>query len=171
MSRAVNKFFRSPKVLYTWFYDNPLSVSQSRVFTPKKKRGKRKMDLIRLQCKQLSEQTAASIFGLPVEFLRRAWHGPYNPQHHLFEQRQSRWLLDAPLWEKMTESYLLWHAIPNSMRHTFWQTVFRLILECPEFKTAPLTFRVWLFFKRFPVPPYTLLHIIHEMREASGLRH
>ena len=123
---------------------------------------------------QIREQyklTVAQHVGLPVEFLQQHWFGDYSPEKHFFKYDQDgvfecRWIHDIDLLEKLTTGYIFWHSIPNGLKAQFWKSMFALYLHTPEFSNAPMPFRVWLFFKRFPIPPYNLLSILSEM----GLR-
>ena len=110
----------------------------------------------------------AGIAGLPVDFLRQIWKGDYSPKIHFFQCGENeifecRWVHDVTLMEKLTMAYLFWHSVPDGLKQEFWKTMFTSYLQTPEFAEAPMPFRVWLFFKRFPIPPYDLRSILCEM--------
>ena len=113
------------------------------------------------------QQIIAQMTGLPVGFLRQAWKGDYSPKKHFFQCGKNgtfecRWVHDVTLMEKMTMAYLLWHSVPDGLKQEFWKAMFASYLQTPEFAEAPMPFRVWLFLKRFPIPPYDLQSILSE---------
>lgn len=117
------------------------------------------------------QSTIAQIAGLPVDFLRQVWKGDYSPKDHFFEIKDNgvlecRWVHDEILMEKITMAYLFWHSIPDGSKSEFWKTMMLLYLQNPEFADASISFRVWLFFKRFPIPWYNLQTILQE----TGIR-
>ena len=120
------------------------------------------MDIIREQYKQLvSEQ-----IGLPVSFLRLSWKGNYSPETHFFEVKgghlESKWVYEPELLEKIMSGYLFWFMVSDSLKPVFWKIIFEHYLRTPDFAKAPMSFRVWIFLKRFPIPPYNLQTILRE---------
>lgn len=124
------------------------------------------MDTAQLEqaCRDVHRHTACALIGLPRPFLEQTWGDEYNPKDHLFKRTGNRWeaswVLDDVFMERLTRAYLVWHRVPDSVEPDFWQTLFEMYLRCCEFQTARVRFRVWLFFKRFPVPPYDLRAIL-----------
>ena len=112
------------------------------------------------------QQIVARTTGLPAAFLRQAWKGDYSPKNHFFRYDngilECCWVHDVTLMEKMTVAYLLWHSVPDGLTQEFWKAMFTSYLQTPEFAEAPMPFRVWLFLKRFPIPPYDLQSILSE---------
>jgi hypothetical protein len=86
------------------------------------------MDFNRIQ--ELNRIMSARSAGLPLDYLRRKWTGPYNPRKHLFNESGAPiWFVDedGETWRKVGKCYCDWYGIPEHERIKFWLEIASLM--------------------------------------------
>ena len=97
--------------------------------------------------RRILQRVIANDLRMPVDYLRRAWAGPYNPERHLFsEDGEGRpvcvWMLDADTWESVGDAYCRWHLVRDARR--FWTDASDLARGTHEWAEADESFVRWL---------------------------
>ncbi len=108
------------------------------------------MDPLTIQSlNNIHQQVVANDIHIPLNFLRRVWDGPYNPEKHLFtndkEGRQiSVWLLDSKTWGLIGSGYCRWMLLDPYHEALYWIHMTILIKQSHEWTHASLEFKTWL---------------------------
>ena len=96
------------------------------------------------------QHVIANDLQIPVDYLRRAWSGPYDPARHLFSHDERGrptcvWMLDVDTWESVGDAYCRWMLVADDRgRGHFWSLMKDLVWRTPEWSPADETFKTWL---------------------------